>query len=97
MAEYKTIAVAILNGGNYSTWKVQCRMPRQKEGAYGAAAAQHEEDSSEEGTGLLVSHALTVQSSDTRGKWMVNSGATSHMCNSQTYLGNLEPSVSIRL
>ena len=58
-----------------------------RRGAYGVAAAQHEEDSSEEGTGLLVSHALIVQASDTRGKWTVDSVATSHMCNSQHLFG----------
>ena len=35
MAEFKTIAVVPLNGGNYSTWKVQCRMALMKVGLWG--------------------------------------------------------------
>ena len=53
--------------------------------AYGAAVQYAEDSSGEQGTGLLVSHALT---SNLRGKWIVDSGATSQQ---STYLGNLEP------
>jgi len=63
----------------------------RRRGAYGAAAhAQHEEESSEEGIGLLVSHALAVQTSNFRGKWIVDSGATSHMCNNQHLFGKFK-------
>ena len=35
LAESKTLVVVPLNGGNYSTWKVQCRMALMKEGLWG--------------------------------------------------------------
>lgn len=35
MAEVKTISIAPLNGSNYPTWKVQCRMALMKEGLWG--------------------------------------------------------------
>ena len=34
MAEYKTSAVVPLNGSNYPTWKIQCRMNLMKEGLW---------------------------------------------------------------
>ena len=34
MAEVKTISIAPLNGSNYPTWKVQCRMALMKEGLW---------------------------------------------------------------
>ncbi len=34
MAEGKSVSVALLNGSNYSTWKVQCTMALKKEGLW---------------------------------------------------------------
>ena len=34
MAEVKTVALVPLNGLNYSTWKVQCRMALMKDGLW---------------------------------------------------------------
>ena len=34
MAEAKTVAIVPLNGTNYSTWKIQCRMALKKEGLW---------------------------------------------------------------
>ena len=57
------------------------------EGELSAYREYADDSSGEEGTGLLVSHALTVQASNLRGKWIVDSGATSHMCNNQHLFG----------
>ena len=35
MAESKTVAIVPLNGPNYPTWKVQCRMALMKDGLWG--------------------------------------------------------------
>ena len=35
MAEMKTVAIIPLNGRNYPTWKVQCRMALMKDGLWG--------------------------------------------------------------
>ena len=35
MAESKTVTVVSLNGSNYPTWKVQCRMALMKDGLWG--------------------------------------------------------------
>jgi len=35
MAESRTIAVIPLNGSNYRTWKVQCKMALMKEDLWG--------------------------------------------------------------
>ena len=59
----------------------------RRRSAYRAAVQYAEDSSGEEGTGLLVSHALTMQASNLRGKWIVDSGATSHMCNNQHLFG----------
>ena len=32
MAEVKTVSIVPLNGSNYPTWKVQCRMAIMKDG-----------------------------------------------------------------
>ena len=34
MAETKTVAIIPLNGSNYPTWKIQCRMVLMKEGLW---------------------------------------------------------------
>ena len=34
MAESRTVAVVPLNGSNYPTWKVQCRMALMKDGLW---------------------------------------------------------------
>ena len=34
MAEAKTVAIVPLNGTNYSTWKIQCRMALKKDGLW---------------------------------------------------------------
>jgi len=33
-SELKTVSVVPLNGGNYATWKVQCRMALMKDGLW---------------------------------------------------------------
>ena len=34
MAEVKTVSIVPLNGSNYLTWKVQCRMTLMKDGLW---------------------------------------------------------------
>ena len=34
MAESRTVAVVPLNGSNYATWKIQCKMALMKEGLW---------------------------------------------------------------
>ena len=34
MAEAKAVAIVPLNGTNYSTWKIQCRMALKKDGLW---------------------------------------------------------------
>jgi hypothetical protein len=46
-------------------------------------------DSSEEGADLLVSRALSVKASDSRGEWIVDSGAT-NVQQIEISLGSLE-------
>lgn len=53
-----------------------------RRGAYGAVVNQ-EDDSDSEGIGLLARHALAASSQSGRNRWIVDSGATSHMCNSR--------------
>ena len=50
----------------------------RKRGAYYAEAGRREED----GVGLLMDYALAAQTSS-QGKWIMDSGATSHMCGDQ--------------
>lgn len=38
MAEVRTVAVAPLNGSNYATWKIQCKMALMKEGLWAIVA-----------------------------------------------------------
>ena len=35
MAESKSVAVVPLNGNNYPTWKIQCKMALMKDGLWG--------------------------------------------------------------
>ena len=35
MAEVKSVSIVPLNGSNYPTWKVQCRMALMKDGLWG--------------------------------------------------------------
>ena len=51
---------------------------KAKQGAYKAAA--HDDS---ESIGLVVRHALTVSTIGSQDKWIVDSGATCHMCNNR--------------
>ena len=42
MAEGKVLSIIPLNGSNYPTWKVQCRMALIKEGLWGIVAGTEE-------------------------------------------------------
>ena len=42
MAEGKTVSVVSLNGTNYPSWKVQCRMALIREGLWGIVAGTEE-------------------------------------------------------
>ena len=50
-------------------------------------SAEDENSSDNESTGLVVQHAL---SSDFHDQWIVDSGATCHMCNSESQFVNLQ-------
>ena len=43
MAEVRTVAVTPLNGSNYATWRVQCKMALMKEGLWGIVAGTEAE------------------------------------------------------
>ena len=45
--------------------------------------------SSTEGTGLVVQHALSTDGR-INGKWILDSGATCHMCNKQSMFNDLQ-------
>ena len=50
-----------------------------------------EEDSSSESSGLIASHALSISSSKEQHYWIIDSGATSHMCHNKKLLTTLNP------
>ena len=43
MAEMRTLAIVPLNGSNYPTWKVQCRMALMKDGLWSIVNGSPEE------------------------------------------------------
>ena len=43
-----------------------------------------------EGTGLVVQHALSLADSNTRDEWILDSGATCHMCNNESMFCDLQ-------
>ena len=47
MAEVKSVSIVPLNGSNYPTWKVQCRMALMKDGLWGIVSGT-EVDSGED-------------------------------------------------
>ena len=55
-----------------------------KHKAYKAQVKQREHsDESDESSVLVVSHALSVSSIEAQDSWVIDSGATSHMCNDE--------------
>ena len=56
MAESKTVAVTPLNGSNYTTWKVHCKMALMREGLWGiVAGTEVAPGEGEDGHGKFVS------------------------------------------
>ena len=50
--------------------------------------AEDENSSDSESTGLVVQHALSADC-NARDQWIVDSGATCHMCNSEVMFSDL--------
>ena len=48
MAEMKTVSIVPLNGKNYPTWKVQCRMALMKDGLWGIVSETESDPGNEE-------------------------------------------------
>ena len=63
---------------------------RTKAGAFKVTISAEDTNSSDgEGTGLVVQHALTGDC-NLRDRWILDSGATCHMCNSASQFTNLQ-------
>ena len=63
---------------------------RTKAGAFKVTISAEDTNSSDgEGTGLVVQHALTGDC-NLRDRWILDSGATCHMCNSASQFANLQ-------
>ena len=56
MAEMKTVSIVPLNGKNYPTWKVQCRMALMKDGLWGIARGIVSETERDPGDGEAEAH-----------------------------------------
>ena len=57
--------------------------------------ATAEDDSGSETIGLIVKQALSDCTKNLNGKWIVDSGATSHMCNCRDMFTELEVEVTL--
>ena len=65
-----------------------------------AATTTTRKDSDSRSSGLIASHALSVSSSSEQGTWVVDSGATCHMCHDSkwfTTLNQLQDPVDVVL
>ena len=51
--------------------------------------AEDKNSSDSESTGLVVQHALSAGDSNARDQWILDSGATCHMCNNEEMFSNL--------
>ncbi len=64
MAEVKTVNIVLLNGLNYGTWKLQCRMALIRDGLWGIVSGMETapSDAGEQSTKLLArrDHALAT-------------------------------------
>ncbi len=64
MAEVKTVNIVVLNGLNYGTWKLQCRMALVRDGLWGIVSGMETapSDAGEQSTTLLArrDHALAT-------------------------------------
>ena len=66
---------------------------QERKGKFHKAAATivEEDSSSSESSGLIVSHALSISTSGEQHKWIIDSGATSHMCHNKELFTTLNP------
>ena len=59
-------------------------------GAFKVTITAEDGNSTEsEGTGLVVQHALSLADSNRRDEWILDSGATCHMCNNESMFCDL--------
>lgn len=61
-----------------------------KQSVCNVATAEDEDSSGSESVGLVVRHALAACSSESHNKWIIDSGATCHMCNCRDTSTNLD-------
>ena len=72
----------------------------RKEKSHKVATTAVKEDSSSESSGLIVRHALSASKSNEQHVWIIDSGATSHMCRDKesfTTLNHLQTSIDVVL
>ena len=63
---------------------------KNKMGAFKVTITAEDENSTDsESTGLMVQHALSTES-NTHNQWIIDSGATCHMCNEETTFSNYQ-------
>ena len=83
---------ARVKGEEYAKFKGQARSVPDKKAKTGACevtiTAQDDKTSENESAGLIVQHALSVESV-TNDQWILVSGATCHMCNNKDLFINL--------
>ena len=81
-----------VKGEEYANFKGQARSVPDKKAKTGAfkvtITAQDDNSSENESAGLIVQHALSVESV-TNYQWILDSGATCHMCNNKDLFTNL--------
>ena len=79
------------NCEEYIQWKQQSKPAQDKKmGAFKVTiTAEGEDGSGGEGTGLVVQHALTI-GGRVEGRWILDSGATCHMCNNKSMFNELQ-------
>ena len=74
-------------------WEPKKRKDNHKErkGKFHKAATTivKEDTSSSESSGLIASHALSISTSGEEHTWIIDSGATSHMCHNKELLTTL--------
>ena len=66
---------------------------KERKGKFHKAATMIVEDdsSSSESSGLIISHALSISTSGEQHTWIIDSGATSHMCHNKELFTTLNP------
>ena len=89
LSQTRTLQESVLSSQGSGVKLSRLKLETSKVAAFKVTITPDDESTDSESTGLVVQHALSV-GPDVRNQWIIDSGATCHMCNQKDLFTELE-------